>query len=524
MQRHPVAELSANQTVDFYLSGNPELINMASGRRIHRYAGGGRLYLYQSGTLSVTLEGDTELSPCTFSIRPASELVFGQRRYSGATEIIFRDRSVIVSAESMTDPTIETQRKAEQQSRAVQELEAQLRALNEQAAALREQIADANSELEARRQELSRVNDSINTAEGNIQSLKQELEQANATLEQKLGEEHELRAQVEALQAQSDDSNRSCISLQAEIKEWNRQIEEGMQRLETLQAQKRQKEGEYASYSPAVLDSIRQDISQLSERSQEAEQQYLDLSAQKRVQDAILENQQRLIEDVQQQIAAQPEALRALQGEYEQLTQRLEQITRAETDCSEEKQQELRDQIAEREPISQELTRQYTILHEQSTALAESIARLQAENGVAIEALWPELLNLMERLRGNVDAKNAQLDALREEALQFTQQVNLCVRKQEGLTQWYQADRTPLQGLLDRMGLLRENENHQLLQTVTLETQGRIGELFAQMESGLEEMDSILRLAVEAVRRDEKYLRLRAETNESQARAEMKKL
>ena len=115
----------------------------------------------------------------------------------------------------------------------------------------------------------------------------------------------------------------------------------------------------------------------------------------------------------------------------------------------------------------------------------------------------------MERLRGNVDAKNAQLDALREEALQFTQQVNLCVRKQEGLIQWYQADRTPLQGLLDRIGLLRENENHQLLQTVTLETQGRIGELFAQMES---------------VRRDEKYLRLRAETNESQARAEMKKL
>ena len=517
MQRHPVVELSANQTVDFYLSGNPELINMASGRRIHRYAGGGRLYLYQSGTLSVTLEGDTELSPCTFSIRPASELVFGQRRYSGATEIIFRDRSVIVSAESMTDPTIETQRKAEQ-------LEAQLRVLNEQAAALREQIADANSELEARRQELSRVNDSINTAEGNIQSLKQELEQANATLEQKLGEEHELRAQVEALQVQSDDSSRSCISLQAEIKEWNRQIEEGMQRLETLQAQKRQKEGEYAAYSPAVLDSIQQDISQLSERSREAEQQYLDLSAQKRVQDAILENQQRLIEDVQQQIAAQPEALRALQGEYEQLTQRLEQITRAETDCSEEKQQELRDQIAEREPISQELTRQYTILHEQSTALAESIARLQAENGVAIEALWPELLNLMERLRGNVDAKNAQLDALREEALQFTQQVNLCVRKQEGLIQWYQADRTPLQGLLDRIGLPQENENHQLLQTMSLETQGRIGELFAQMESGLEEMDSILRLAVEAVRRDEKYLRLRAETNESQARAEMKKL
>ena len=130
----------------------------------------------------------------------------------------------------------------------------------------------------------------------------------------------------------------------------------------------------------------------------------------------------------------------------------------------------------------------------------------------------------MERLRGNVDAKNAQLDALQEEALQFTQQVNLCVRKQEGLIQWYQADRTPLQGLLDRIGLLRENENHQLLQTVSLETQGRIGELFAQMESGLEEMDSILRLAVEAVRRDEKYLRLRAETNESQARAEMKKL
>ena len=178
MQRHPVAELSANQTVDFHLSGNPELINMASGRRIHRYAGGGRLYLYQSGTLSVTLEGDTGLSSCTISIRPASELVFDQRRYSGATEIIFRDHSVIVSAESMTDPTIETQREAERQSRAVQELEAQLRALNEQAAALREQIADANSELEARRQELSRVNDSINTGEGNIQSLKQALEQA----------------------------------------------------------------------------------------------------------------------------------------------------------------------------------------------------------------------------------------------------------------------------------------------------------------------------------------------------------
>lgn len=524
MQSYSVAELSANQTVDFYLSGNPELINMASGRRIHRYAGGGRLYLYQSGTLSVTLEGDAGLSPCTISIQPASELVFGQRRYSGATEILFRDRSVNVSAESMTDPTKETQREVAQQSQAVQELETQLQALNEQAAALREQIADANRELEARRQELSRVNDSINTGEGNIQSLKQALEQANATLEQKLREEHELRAQVEALQIQSDDSNRSCISLQAEIKEWNRQIEEGMQRLETLQAQKRQKEGEYAAYSPAVLDGIQQDISQLSERTQEAERQYLELAAQKRVQDSILEKQQHLIEDVQQQIAAQPEALRELQAEYEQLSQRLEQIIRAETDCSEEKQQELRDQIAEREPISQELTQQYTILHEQSTALAESIARLQAENGAAIEALWPDLVNLVERLRGNVDEKNAQLDALREEALQFTQQVNLCTRKQESLTQWYQADRTPLQSLMDRMGLLRENENHQLLQTMSLQTLGRIGELFAQMESSMEEMDSILRLAVEAVRRDEKYLRLRAETNESQARAEMKKL
>ena len=122
MQRHPVVELSANQTVDFHLSGNPELINMASGRRIHRYAGGGRLYLYQSGTLSVTLEGDAGLSPCTISIHPASELVFGQRRYSGAMEILFRERSVYVVAESMTDPTMETQREVEQQSQAVREL------------------------------------------------------------------------------------------------------------------------------------------------------------------------------------------------------------------------------------------------------------------------------------------------------------------------------------------------------------------------------------------------------------------
>ncbi|MGN1249362.1 MAG: hypothetical protein ACI4XW_04715 [Candidatus Spyradocola sp.] len=574
MQSFTVTALSAKKTTELHLTGNPVLINQNTGRPIRRSSSGGRLYIYQENTLSVTLEPGAQYQEFEIEVRPKAGLAFDKWRYTDVEKIYFWGKSVLVSAQSREeipdddeddpgegpqvslahmlgldakdvkpanapneDPAnaqkaaLETQIAAAQQANA--ELETQLRTLNGQTDALRKKIARAqqtHDELEARhkeldthRKELERVKGSAKSAQDAIGTLKQQLDEENAALEQALTEERALQAQVEDLRAQNKESDDRAISLQAEIKEWNRQITEGAKRLETLQAQLRQKEAEYAPYSVAVLEEIQQQIAQLTERNRDAERQYLELMAQKRVQDTLLDNQRQQIEGVQQHIDAQPEQLRALQAEYERLTQRLEQIEHAETDCSEEKQQQLREQITQREPIAQQLTQQHRVLQEQSAALQSTVARLRDENNAAVEALWPELLGLMESLRGNVDEKNAQLDELCEEAQRFTEQVELCANKQAGLTQWYRTDRTPLQTLLDRIGLAQDNENHQLLQTLSLDNAGRIGELFTTVETSLGELDAILRDAVTATQRDEKYLRLRAQTNENQARAEMRK-
>lgn len=519
MPLYTIASLSANRSVNFRFSGHPELLNQKTNRAIKRYAGGGRLYLFQSGILSVTLEAGSQYFDFAVAISPASDLSYEEWCYSGAEKLIFQGQSVQVYARDKHSLNDVSHQQVAQQEQNVQRLDTQLQEMNERAAALQEQIAQVQSRIDKLAAKRAELMQSI----GRMNALTQELEAANLELDKKLVEEHSLQEKVEDLRTQNDASSRRCISLKAEINEWDRQIAESVQRLKKLQTQKQQKEEEYETCSPAVLDALRQEINQLSERNRDAEQEYLELDAKKNVQKDVLEKQRKMIEDVRQQIEAQPEALRTLQADYENLSQRLEQIQRAETDCSEEKQQAIRDQIAQREPIAHELTQQYTALQEQHTAVENSVAQLQADNTEIINTLWPKLLNVLEALRGNVDDKNAQLDELWEEAQRFTQQVNRCTQKQSALVQWYQADKTPLQSLLERIDLLQENENGQLLQTMTLEKTGRIRQLFVETEGNLEELDAILRDAAKAVQRDEKYLRLRVETNEAVASAEMKK-
>ncbi len=489
------------ESIKFSLSTNTKAIDIVTEKPLKRMLGAGVRFILNGTILEIGRNGTPSNTPWMAGLDAAPDMTYGDTVYPA------------VQALAIVGSTLRVITPEPPYSQAQQE------DLQNRVQALRGENAALQAELER----LTQARDALLASQGSAESLRTELEAAETKLAEAREKEAELKEKVESLKQNDSELKNELARLNRQIQRYNDQISKNGNLAAELRKTLQRVTEEAEQCSPAVLKELQTEIDALTAQYNKDNETLQELQGDRDFQQSQCDAQQEQIDEVEQEIKAQPEELRRLEEEYGKLSQRLERILHAEEECSEEQQQRLREQIAEQEPTAERLTEQYRVLQEQDEALKARIAADGKQIDARIRELWPALLELMQRLQGNVNEKNEELDRLYETAVRFSEQVRSCADKTEMLRQWYETDRNPLEKLLIRLGEGDETENAQLRQTLVLDKQERLRSLFMEVENGLNTLDDLLREAVNAAQYDERYLRLRSEVGEERADADMKK-
>lgn len=344
--------------------------------------------------------------------------------------------------------------------------------------------------------------------------------------------ERQLSSELSARAEEIDDLNRRLEAVRANRIIQINNIERLRTNIEAREAEIRQKTkmkgglSKHLTDLQAKIDKLDKQMNSLNLQLNTANVQYNTLSADLPIQRGTLKEQQETncklhqqIDAVKAQIAAQPEEKRALQQEYEKLTQRLDDTKNAMERCSESKQQELQAQIESLEPERKQLEERY----EELAVVAKEAERLKkaAENKVDQEltALWPQLTEIMTTLSGKVGALETELSETRQRAEAFYATVRECDMNLNRLRQWYKAEKTPLDALYEQVEHANDYTDQYLRQTWNVNQCEEIRNRMRQVDEILTEVSNMIREASNAAERDEEFVRRCADTNEVEARA-----
>lgn len=500
------------------------------GRPLRRSAVGGRFFVSEGLSINVRLDPNATFRDQTLTLNPAVAIaVNGDRIYDSVCKLTF------IGDEMQIDSNADVKRKE-----TIDRLAAELRTLDEQEQHLRRQLEDKQNAVRRLQQDNQDAEQQITRLTADSNSLKQQQNQLTATvgsLDKLQNDLSEVNASLAQAQSQSEALNREFADKNAErekiaqeievtdaaIKFLIKQLANEKGRHDELKQQEEQLTADLANYSPAILETLQQNIQNLQEQHTSARDEWTRLSGEKRVWEKQVENQLNSNNALTQEIARQPEELKALQEAHEALSRRLTETIHAQTMCSEEKQQELQDQINEQEPIARKLTEQYEALKSREAEVSRVIAELQEAKDAQLLQLWPQLTQILNGIRDRVIDMNEELEKLQAEAAGFDQHIKACAERMEQMKEWYHVDKTPLEKLQARLGTMTASENEQLLTTMNPMTVDRVRSLFENTEAGLAELDDLLKDVIRAAQNDEKFVNLKTATNEQHARQEMKR-
>ena len=542
-------KLSATRNTTIRLAANVQAT--LDGRPVRRSAIGGRFFMADANTLQVRLDSSAILRDQELTLTPASTVVIdGTRTLESVSKIKFVGWDMQILSDE--DP---------RQKETVKQLNAQVQALTEQENRLRQQLLERQNSIrqleQSNQTEQQRITQ-LSTTAASLQQQKQQLEQSNQAEQQHITQLSATAAALQNQKAQLTTANGTLTQLENTLQQVNGQLADVKQRetelnqavirttqehkivaaairkleedraqasaaFEALKQQENQLNADLKKYSPAVLANLEATIETLTQQFAASEEQWTNLSGEKRVWEKRLEDQTQTNEQLTQEIAQQPEELRLLQEAHEDLTRRLNETIHAQEMCSVEKQQALQEQIDEQEPIAQKLTEQYQTLQQRADELLQTITELQQNKDAALLALYPQFTSGLDYVMRSVGGMNAEMESLYEDAIAFDKHVQTCANRMEYLKEWYHVDQTPLQKLQERLGTMTPSENEQLLKTMDPANINRVRDLFDAAQDALTELDNILKAVIKAAQHDEKFMNLKATTNEQHARQEMKR-
>ena len=309
---------------------------------------------------------------------------------------------------------------------------------------------------------------------------------------------------------------------QAEIAVRTEKLAEPQKRKNELEQKIKELKEQEKELTPEILENLNNKCKELEKAITEARDIYTRLLAKEKVGNEDLDEQRELNESKQAEIDAQPDELKRLQQEYEKLEQRLEETQNAAERCSEEKQEELRKQIEKEEPQANALKARYEAIAEQAERVRSLSNEAQSKIDKDLTALWPELLHVFQCLKERIGERKAELETLECEARAFDTHVKECNEKLERLKQWYQAEKTPLEALMDKVGSTNSFENEHLLKTWDVNQSETVRQHMEKAEGILVQLGDLLRDATAAAEEDERRMRRRVDTNERIADAEKK--
>lgn len=505
-------QLPVNSETTIRMNDHPQVF--LDGRLLSRSFTGGRLFSYFQGRLRVTIDVRYSLRDQVVTLNPpVSITVNGNRQFDFVKGLHFVGSTMKIDSDV-----------AEKARETINTLDTELQSLRAEEARRRQELEDVQNtinqlnstitNLQQQNSQLTAVNGSLEKLQSDLERVDTDLAQAqqqSETLTQQLAERDEERAKVE----QENKITEAAINV------LQKQIAEGRANHDALVRQSSTLTADLSNYSPAVFEELHNSITALQNQLTASRDEWTRLSGEKRVWENRCEKQRTDNDQLAEQISQQPEELRSLQQAHEELSRRLTETINAQEMCSEDKQQELRRQLDEQEPIAEQLTKQYEELQGRIQRIKSVIDDTQTARDAQLLELWPQLTQAMADIKHSINDTNAELESLQTDATQFNQNVRTCAERLEALKDWYHVDKTPLQKLQTRLGDMTASENEKLLKTMNPGTTERVQQLFDSVDNGLTELDEILRDVIRAAQSDEKFLNLKVTTNEQHARQEM---
>lgn len=525
--------LSAASATTIRLGG--KTLVSSAGKPVRRASIGGRIYIVNEDVILVKLSPEAQYKDMELALDPPVDIEISDgKRHENVSRLLFSGSNMqIFTADRPQQPKIARQPEAAAQQTDAQVLtdrENQLiSALQEKQNRIR-QLEQSNQEEEERIAQLThtatllkRQRAQLESINGTIAQLERDMKQVNADLSgaqtrvSSLEQHYNAQRAVREKTAQDNEITAAAITFLEE------QIADEKRKFERLQHQETQLNAELKNYSPEIIENLQSSVQSLQDELAAAKSEWTKLSGERLVWENQLKDQRKDNDELTRQIAQQPEEFRILQEAHEKLSLRLTQTIHAQEMCSEEKQQALRAQLAEKEPIARQLTEQCRTLEQRDAELNDIIAQQQQAKDAELLALWPRLTQSLQEIRQCVGNSNAELESLLADAGQFNQHVRACAERMEQLKEWYHVDRTPLQKLLERLNQMTSSENEQLLQTMNPMNIDLVRQQFETVEVGLNRLDDILKDAIRSAQNDEKFINLKTTTNDQHARQEMKR-
>ena len=234
-----------------------------------------------------------------------------------------------------------------------------------------------------------------------------------------------------------------------------------------------------------------------------------------------LQELQDSITALQGEINAMPEDLRLREMEYTRLQEQRTRIANAITECSDERQAALREEISALEPQAKALKEAFDEIQAQHARLIGERDKQLQDNAQAEQ----DLLNVFNEVISKLDVHSADLAARLREAMtradRFEENLALCRNHYERYRGWLDSLVPVLEAMRQKAGLsqpeydlLYSEMNPNALETVQT--------LLSQIREGLTRLDEITSTGAQAAGSDQQRTQTRAEQGESAARHQNK--
>ncbi len=308
------------------------------------------------------------------------------------------------------------------------------------------------------------------------------------------------REQMQKLREEIEGITSAAEMLRTDIEETEAKKNEAKAELESLKVKQRAITELMEDCSPEKIGEQRRLNAELQTRYTEAlkEQEQLRTSNEKL---------KKSIDEVDDRIAGIPDENRRLLKEYEEKTELLNRLRSADTECSQEVQDELTEQIDSLQPDVEKKQHAVSVLRSRYEDLEFQRKQWHEEQSRLSKGIFDRIFEYLSAVESDLVDEEDRLSELKSTADIFMKRTEVCLNNRRKYASWLESDKNPLESM---MLMLDRAEAEQLKQTLDIGSINSIKKLTKETEGNLQELDKILDKCMKAVNLDQKRINSRA--------------
>ena len=301
-----------------------------------------------------------------------------------------------------------------------------------------------------------------------------------------------LRAQAERLRGELDAAEAERRALKEQAVQNQARLDKVKKQLENAQDAHQALENLLKQYTPEKVEAQRAENEALAQRVGDSGARLRALQEERSRLKAELRQTEEALDQVPQEnqvLLAQFEAQQAL----------LERLRTAQETCTPERQQEMQREIDALGPVVEENQQAVQLLEHRLEDLKGQYVQYDRERQTLSTNVLEETQRSLTELQAALTGHEDRLGAIREQAEALSGRLAACQEARRQYRDWLEADRTPLEAMIEALGRPEAEELRRTLDPGSVQT---VRDLQNDLEERLRQLDEILDRCVQAVQTD----------------------